>query len=217
MSMGNFNKYLRKVVQSIYKDGKIVEVEYVAGYSVNKEVIAILKLIVELVMTTEYVKPETKAVLLGSSYRNSGNSLDNVNSVKSRITYDLSKLTKLLGADFFERILYKQDIDISSYMTKINQLLEGNKNKSALDILQLKLPACSGKEVDYISQEDWMLLLYVFVKYSKNEVQRIEKQITSCMVDYLKYLESHVDSLNDIQQMHYKIINGFCKFPNSHF
>lgn len=208
MKKGNFNKYLRAVVQSMYKDGKIVEVEHVAGYSVNKEVKAILKLIVELVMTTGYFKPETKAVLLGSSYRNSGNSLDNVNSVRSRITYNISMLTKILGADFFERVLCKQDIDISSYMTKINQLLEMNKNKSALDILQIKLPTCSGKEVNYISQEDWMLLLYVFVKYSKNEVQRIEKQITSGVIDYVKFLESHTDGLNEIQQKHYDILQS---------
>ena len=190
----------------MYKDGKIVEVKYVAGYTVNKEVTALLQLIVQLVMTTDWFKEETKQVLLGSSYRHSGNTLDNVNSVKSRITYDLSRLTKVLGADFFENVLYKQDIDVRSYTNKINELLDLNNNRSVLDLIMIKLPEYSGKEIDYITQEDWMFLLGVFAWYSKQSVQRTEKQLTRDMVDYVKYLECHVDSLNEIQQKHYDLL-----------
>lgn len=209
MSMGsNFNKYLRTVVRSMYKDGEIVEAEHIAGYSVSNDVKTLLKLIVQLVMGG-YFKEESKQVLLGVSYRNSGNAMDNVNTVKSRVAYDYVKLSRILGIDFFETILNKQESDLSSYTTKINQLLESNTKSSVLDMITIKLPEHSGNEIDYICQEDWMFLLGAFAWYSKQSVQRTEKQLTGDMVDYVKYLECHADGLNEIQQKHYDILQGF--------
>lgn len=209
MSMGNFNKYLRQIVRTMYSNGDILDVNYVAGYTLSRQVKELLQLLVQLVMKTDYFKNETKQVLLGESYRNSGATLINTNTVKSRVVYDFGKLSRILGADFFDIVLHKQNIDLSNYTAKINLLLELSKNKSALDILQIKLPECSGKEINDISQEDWMLLLYVLVKYSKCEVHRIEKQLTGNMVDYVKYLENNKSCLNDIQRKHYEILQEF--------
>lgn len=210
MSMGNFNKYLRAVVRAFYHNGSIINSDHVAGYQISTQVQELLKLLIQLVMFTDYFKTETKQVLLGESYRNSGDaSMVNINTVKSRVVYDFAKLSRVLGADFFNIVMNNQNIDFSNYIDKINQLLDLNKNKSVLDMLQIKLPECNGKKMNDISQEDWMLLLYVFVKYSKEEMHRIEKQLTGDMVAYVRYLENNTSCLNDIQRKHYMILQEF--------
>ncbi|MDF2540848.1 MAG: hypothetical protein K0S47_566 [Herbinix sp.] len=202
-----FNSYLKMMVRSMWRDGKIVEVNSIPGFGSDQEVIALAKLIVELVMTTNYFKTESKAVLQGVPYRNSGDASVNSNTRKSRAVFDFSRLKKALSEDFFERLLYKQDMDISSYTAKIKKLIEeNNSKKSILDTVAIKLTKGSGREINSIEEKDWGLLLYVITNYSKQYMYRIEKKVTEEMIDYVEYLENHTDSLNEKQQEHYEIL-----------
>ncbi|MDF2542694.1 MAG: hypothetical protein K0S47_2412 [Herbinix sp.] len=200
-----FNSYLKMVVRSLWRDGKVAEVNSIPGFGSDLEVIALSKLIVELVMTTDYFKPETKAVLQGVPYRSSGDATVNVHTVKSRVVFDFSRLQKILSADFFERLLYRQkDMDLSNYTSKIKKLIEENSKKSILDTMVIKIPKGSGKEIKNIEIEDWEFLLYVITNYSKQNIHRIEKKVTEEMIDYIEYLENHTDNLNAEQQEHYE-------------
>jgi len=211
MSTIKFNSCLKTIVRSMYKDGKVVGVNYIPGFSLSKEVRTLMELIVELVMTTDYFKKESKAVLQGESYRNSGEAFVNSDTAKSRATYDFSRLKKILSEDFFEIVLYKQDMDLSSYTEKINQLLEKYSKKSVLDSIVIKLPKGSGREINSVEAKDWRFLLYVITNYSKQYMHRIEKRVTEEMIDYIEFLENHPDSLTEVQQEHYSELQNLMK------
>jgi hypothetical protein len=188
----------------MYRDGSIVDVNHAAGFSLNESVRELLKLIVNLVMDTPYFKKETKAVLMGNSYRSSGDASINTNTIKSRVSYDFQKLSRVLGVGFFDTILRNQEMDLSSYTDKINELLGVSSKKSILDTLAIKLPKSSGKEIKSIETRDWKFIYSVIFGYSKQYIHQIEKKVTDEMVSYIEYLENHTDSLNAEQQEQYE-------------
>jgi hypothetical protein len=200
-----FNTYLKMIVRSMWRDGKIVDVDSIPGFGSDPEIKALIKLLVELIIQTDYFKPESKAVLQGVSYRNSGDASVNKNTAKSRVNYDFSRLTKVVGEDFFERV-NKQDFDVSAYTSKIAQLIAEYSKKSILDTVAIKLPKGSGREIKSIEAKDWNFMFALIKNYSKPYMHRIEKKVTEEMIDYIEFLENHPDSLNDEQQEHYEAL-----------
>ncbi len=198
-----FTTYLKMIVRSLWRDGKLADGDNIPVGRSNPEVKTLIKLLVELIMQTDYFKPETKAVLQGVSYRNSGDVSVNKSTAASRVNYDFSRLTKILGEDFFEN-LNKQDFDVSAYTSKITQLIAEYSKKSILDTVAIKLPKGSGREIKSIEMKDWNFMFALIKNYSKPYMHRIEKKVTEEMIDYIEFLENHPDSLNAEQQEHYE-------------
>ncbi len=202
--MIKFNSGLKDLVRRLYRDGKVQEVESIWGLSSDKEVTALSKLIVELTMCTDYFKSETKSVLQGRSYRMSGDASVNKNTTVSRVNYDLARLKKILGEDFFDTLMYhKKEMDFDRYTSKIQQLIGKYSRKSILDTVAIKLPKSSETEVKSINKKDWANLELLFTWYTKQSVHDMEKQLTGDMISYIEYLESHSDGLDEVQRKHY--------------
>lgn len=194
-----FASKLRYLVRECYKDdGSIgISKKQLWEYKLSQGSEKVLEELVYLVMKTRYFAQEEKDFLLGESFIQIQQKLEangrkiNVNSLKSRIYYQINRLKKELGEDALEEICRTKSNDIlKHYYKKIKQLEKGVKSKSLLDNLLLKVPEVTGERVTALEEEDAELLMHIVTYHSKAMLEIVQPYFTSEMASYLKYLES---------------------------
>lgn len=197
MNKNNFNRQLRSCISEMHKKGR--KLEHISGYGLSEEASNILYELYQLIMETEYFKPDTKK-FLSSKYGTYRTKYDdefcakNKNTSRSRITYDLSKLKKVLGEDALDIIIKQRDNDLSTYKEKIHELLERNRNKSIIEKFTIKLPEY-GKIYNSLTEEETEILFHIVTTTSKTYKRAIEGLITEKMLGYILYLEQNKDKL----------------------
>ena len=208
----SFSEDLRSIVQSCYKNGKVIDPKdkpVVMGYGIMREdARTAARLLTELVMLTDYTKPDTKAFLFNSnaSYRKIG-SIDgtaaNKNTARSRIQYDLLKLRSVLGEDALDVIIRNRNADLTGYINKISGLLDKCKGRPLADGVILKIKAAD-RAVNDISVDDYNLLHTIFFQYAKKQKAKVESLINTDMSGYLRYLHENRDCLSGVHMDRYK-------------
>ncbi len=199
MAESNFTGLLRQCIGLMYKNETIISVESIAGYRQSEQAKEILIELIELVMQTDFTKPDTKEFLSNKykTYRSisiCNGCATNKHTSRSRISYDLSKLKGVIGEDAIKIILGSKDKDLSIYKDKIQQLLKKYKEKSLLDGFAIKIPQCN-EMVTGLSEKDRWELARIISMSSKKSRARDEKNLTSDMIGYIKYLEGNKGSL----------------------
>lgn len=197
MNKSNFNRRLRACISEMHKKGG--KIEHVAGYGLSEEASNILYELYQLIMETEYFKPDTREFLSYSygSYRKypkSSSTASNTNTSRSRVTYDLTKLKKILGEDALDIIIKQRDNDLSTYKEKTHELLEINRNKSIIEGFTIKLPE-HGQIYNSLSEDEKEMLFEIALTTSKKYKRDMEKIITREMLGYILYLEQNNDKL----------------------
>lgn len=197
MSKSNFNRRLGACISEMYKKGG--KIEHVSGYGLSEDASNILYELYQLIMETEYFKPDTREFLSSKygTYRTQYNNefcAKNKNTSRSRITYDLSKLKKVLGEDALDKIIKQRDYDLSTYKEKIHELLERNRNKSIIEGFTIKLPKY-GKIYNSLSEDEKEMLFEIALTTSKKYKRDMEKLITEEMLGYILYLEQNKNNL----------------------
>lgn len=200
MAVNSFNSLLRMVCSSFYNENKeMKEVKSIVGYVLNEQAQGLLVSLVKLCMETDYFKPDTKEYLT-NKYKTirtvSGvdGCANNKHTSRSRINYDLSKLRAVLGEGSLDIIIKQPHADLTSYISKINELLKKHEHKSLLDNLTIKYP-----KTDDICREfdkDSIFTLLRIARFQSKKGRMIdENELTSDMVAYVNYLENNKDSL----------------------
>lgn len=197
MNKSNFNRRLRACISEMYKKGG--KIEHVTGYGLSEEASNILYELYQLIMETDYFKTDTKKFLSNKygTYRTQYNNefcAKNKNTSRSRITYDLSKLKKVLGEDALDVIIKQRDNIISAYKEKIHELLERNRNKSLIENFSIKLPEY-GEIYNSLTEEEVETLFHIVTTTSKTYKRTMEGLITEKMLGYILYLERNKDKL----------------------
>lgn len=200
MAVNSFNSLLRMVCSSVYNEDKEVkEVKSIAGYALSEQAQGLLVSLVKLCMLTDYFKPDTKEYLTNKyktirTVSGADGCASNKHTSRSRINYDLSKLRAVLGEDSLDVIVKQYDADLTSYISKINELLKKHEHKSLLDNLLIKYPKTNDicREID---NDSIFTLLRIARLQSKKGRLIDENELTSDMVAYVNYLENNKDSL----------------------
>ena len=207
----NFNDMLRALVGASYKDGQVVPLSFLNGYAVSGAVRPVLVDLVKLVMLTDFTKPDTKEYLQQryagwrSIYVGEG-CADNKHTSKSRVTYDLMKLRRVLGEDFFTVALQRGTLDVEQAGKNIRGLLSKATGKSLLDGFAqgLHLPAEPGDN-ELMFDGDKEVLLEIVRSCSKKGLRSRWSCLTSDMVAYIKFLENtSEDDMDDSDRAVYE-------------
>ena len=211
MAMLNyFNDFLRQLVRVSYKDGEAVPVSHLGGYAVDEELRPVLVDLVKLVMLTDYTKADTKEYLqqryagCRSVYQGEGCAV-NKNTSKSRINYDLMKLRRVLGEDFFTLAFQDHALDVERAGQRIGSLLTRVTSRSLLDGFApgLSMPELGDHEL--VFDNDIKVLLEIVRTCSKKGLRSRWSCLTGDMVAYIKHLENtSEDDLDDTDREVYR-------------
>lgn len=211
MRKSNFNSQLRSCISEMYKKG--TKLEHISGYPLSEDASNILYELYQLIMETDYYKKDTIMFLINkygtyrAQYDNEFCS-KNKNTSRSRITYDLSKLKKLLGEDALDIIIKKQDTDLSRYKEIIHGLLEKHRNKSILDGFTINLPKY-GEVNDSLTEDELNILMDIASSHSRNSKRLAEMRMTKRMLGYMQYLEKNKDSLTEGENNYYEDLKAW--------
>lgn len=213
MKRNDFVNILTEICKHFYVSGQIVKQDNVAGYSLSEQGQEACCLLAELAMKTDYFADVTKTMLEnGYSYRRVAESMGKkkVNTVKSKIYNDISKLKKKLGENAFDKIVRDRNVDLSDYIGIVESLLEKNKKKSLLEGFAFKLPPCPSElKVEQLSENDMMRLRYFVTNYSKKSLQDVEKRFKPEFVAYIKYLEENEKQLDYHEKAVYRCLRAW--------
>lgn len=206
----NFNDMLRALVRASYKDGQVIPLSFLNGYAVSEEVRPVLVDLVKLVMLTDFTKPDTKEFLqrryagCRSIYVGEG-CADNKHTSKSRITYDLMKLRRVLGEDFFTVAFQRGTLDVEQAGKKIRCLLSKVTGKSLLDGFAQGLHLPDPGDPELIFDDDIEALLDIARTCSKKGLRSRWSYMSGNMVAYIKHLEeTSIDDLDDSDRAVYE-------------
>lgn len=198
-----FNDFLRQLVRASYKDGEVVQISYLGGYGVDPDLQPVLADLVKLVMLTDFTKPDTKEYLqrryagCRSVYGGEG-CADNKHTSKSRVTYDLMKLRRWLGEDFFTLAFQSHTLDVERAGRKIAALLSKATGKSLLDGFAQGLRLPDPGDHESVFDGDLEVLLEIVRTCSKKGLRSRWSCMTGDMVAYIKHLEdTSPDDLDD--------------------
>lgn len=213
MKRNDFVNILTEICKHFYVRGQIEKQDNVAGYLLSEQGQEICCLLAELAMETDYFADVTKTMLEnGYSYRRVAESMGKkkVNTVKSKIYNDISKLKKKLGENAFDKIVKDRKADLSDYRSIVESLIEKNRKQSLLEGFAFKLPHCSSElKVEQLSENDMMRLRYFVTNYSKRSLEDIEKRFKPEFVAYIKYLEENEKHLDSYEKAVYRCLRAW--------
>jgi len=173
------------------QDNNLDNMSDFCGYELSDRKKEILKAVYDLVMKSNYLKPETRAFLEGKgSYRHCNNvagASKNENTSRSRIYYDLSKLKKLLGEQLGTAVLQATDDELKRVEERVHKVMEKHREKSLLDGFSIKLP--EPEIVEELTESEFKDLVAFIKLYSYKGIMRAEANISARQVGYLRYLE----------------------------
>ena len=198
-----FNDFLRQLVRVSYKGGEVVPVSHLGGYAVDEELKPILVDLVKLVMLTDYTKADTKEYLqqryagCRSVYQGEGCAV-NKNTSKSRINYDLMKLRRVLGEDFFTLAFQDHALDVERAGQRIGGLLTRVTSRRLLDGFASGLSMPELGDHTQLNEAEKENMMEIVRTCSKRGLRSRWSCFTGDMVDYILHLERATpDALDD--------------------
>ena len=115
----------------------------------------------------------------------------NINTVKSKVWNDKKKIITDFGEDLFGDIIRYRDVDMASYMDKLNRLQVKYNNVSILKNIDLNLRLDDTSINKSITEEEFQEFLGIIAPYSKRHKRFISDNIPRSMVGYAMYLLSN--------------------------
>lgn len=200
MSAG-FTKQLKLLIWDFVVDGEILEkpLGRAVKNDLDSERVEFLRLFIDLLLNSNYMSEETKIYLSDRYITMEGVQLKleergidvNINTVKSKVWNDKKKIITDFGEDLFGDIIRYRDVDMASYMDKLNRLQVKYNNVSILKNIDLNLRLDDTSINKSITEEEFQEFLGIIAPYSKRHRRFISDNIPRSMVGYAMYLLSN--------------------------
>ena len=214
MDYSDFCKRLKKVVSDFYLDGAILENsvgDYIKSTTPSNRV-RVLKKIVKLVMTTNFVDDYTKLYLSNKNYSyqvvtdmlNEKTGLNlSVNQVKGKIWHNVRKVSNLLGAESLKLIIHYRDNDISIFEEILDRELLKYRKKIQGGIL---IDIQSKEFRSDLSDTEFEDFVSIIKPYTTQGIKETKSKLSEEMLQYVNHLIINAESLDGEDLKRYNLL-----------